>query len=369
MTEIDAVVIGGGVVGLAAAWELARSHPRKTVAVLEKNRAVGLETSSRNSGVIHAGIYYPAFSLKARLCVRGNRLLYQFCEGYKVPYRRIGKMIVACEEAEFSSLEELYQKGVANGCELSFLGPEEIAEREPEVKAKRAIWSANTGIIDAYRLVKTLETLLIQAGGILGLGQEVVGLERRHGFYHLITPQEEIKCPVVINAAGLNSDRIAAMVGINVEACGYALCYLKGEYYALSPRLKLGSLVYPLPEEKALGIHTTIDLGGGQRLGPNAYEVETLDYSLDESRKGEFVAAGCRYLKRLVPEDLRPDFAGIRPRLRKVGHNGFNDFIINEETAKGLPGLVNLVGIDSPGLTSCLAIAQEVHELVRHYLV
>ncbi|UCB43007.1 MAG: NAD(P)/FAD-dependent oxidoreductase [Dehalococcoidales bacterium] len=362
--EVDVAIIGAGVVGLAIAAELSRRQ--KGTIVLEKNHTFGLETSSRNSEVIHAGIYYPEGSLKARLCVEANRLLYDFCQKYDIPHRRQGKIIVATDEDEVSKLEELYQQGLRNGVgDLRLLSHKEVKELEPNVEANAGMMSPSTGIIDGHSLMRVFHGLAREQGVNFIFNTEVIGIEKTEGKYRVEIQDREgtssFTTNVLINSAGLSSDKIASLVGIDIDQAGYKLHYCKGEYFSLnSPHgAPVSRLVYPLPELGGKGIHVTLNLDDQVRLGPNVRYVDELDYKVDETQKEAFYQSVKKFLPRLRLEDLEPDFAGIRPKLQGPEED-FRDFIITEETARGLPGLINLIGIESPGLTASPVIARYV---------
>jgi L-2-hydroxyglutarate oxidase LhgO len=371
--EVDVVVIGAGVVGLAVAARLAGAG--RSVIVLERREGPGRETSSRNSEVIHAGIYYPPGSLRARLCVRGNRLLYAFCEASGVACRALGKLVVACSDDEVSSLEELWRRGTTNGArELRLLEAQEARRLEPHVHARAALLSPSTGILDTHGLLKALEARARGHGGQLLYRCRVVAVDRRGEGYTVSVEnpsgEERLAARVVVNAAGLESDRVAALAGVD----RYRLHPCKGDYFAVSGRRArlVSRLIYPLPttELQGLGIHVTLDLGGRMRLGPDAtYVTRDADgvLDVDPNKAHTFWTAARRYLPALELEDLQPDMAGIRPKLQGPD-DPWQDFVITDEQEAGLPGLVSLVGIDSPGLTAALAIAELVEAISKHYL-
>lgn len=361
---VDVTIIGAGVVGLAIAEELAKEN--RQVVVLEKNDSFGQETSSRNSEVIHAGIYYPKAFLKSRLCLEGNRLLYAWCEKYDVPHRRIGKLIVATDEQECADLERIKITAEDNGVEnLVLLGQAGLKAKEPEVVALAALFSPNTGIIDSHRLMKSLLRCAEEKGAIVTYRSEVTAihfdgvaweLDINHGAYRIRTKK-------LINSAGLHADRIATLAGMDIDAAGYRLKPCKGNYFTASPSPKLRHLVYPVPVKNniGLGIHATLDLAGRVRFGPDSRYLPTdrpYDYAVDETlRQAAFHASISRYLPAVAVAALEPDMSGIRPKIQGAG-DPMMDFIIQEESARGFPGLVNLIGIESPGLTSCLAIGK-----------
>ena len=364
MEQVDVVIIGAGVVGLALAHEISVRFPDLVTVVFEKHRRLGQETSSRNSEVIHSGLYYPADSLKTRLCIEGNRLLYEFCEKHRVNHNRIGKLIVASDDADVSVLERLYAQGMENGVRLEPVDADAIRKMEPNILARAGLLSVDTGIVDTEGLMRCMYRLATEGGVMAVFDSPVEAIDPVRGGYVVKTRNEEVLSRMVINSAGLSSDRVAAMVGIDVDQAGYRLHYCKGEYYQLSSRIKVQRLVYPPPEHAGLGIHITKDLSGGQRLGPNAYYVDDLDYNMDESHRGEFFEAASKYIAGLKWEDIQPDFAGIRPKLQGP-NDDFRDFVITEESDKGLPGFINLIGIESPGLTACLAIARYVCQFIE----
>ena len=364
MDTIDAVVVGARVVGLAAAARLAR--PGNNVVVLERHPRHGLETSSRNSEVIHAGLYYPSGSLKARLCVAGRRRLYEIGERHGVFCRRTGKLLVACAPEEIRKLEELLAQGRVNGVEgLELVDKADIPGLAPGVRAAAGLWSPETGIVDTEELMRFFLLQAQDAGAIFLWNSELESLERRGGLFHLRVKgmADPIPARCVVNAAGLSSDRVAALAGTDPDAAGCRLHWFKGEYFSLKKALPIKPLVYPVPARHGLGIHLTVDRQGRHRLGPSAFPVESLDYDVDPAHREQFFAAASRYLPDLRPEDLAPGTAGIRPKLSADG--SFRDFVIAERSALGLPGWVDLVGIESPGLTAGTAIADAAADLLE----
>lgn len=369
MADTPLTIVGAGVVGLAVAARLAPRFPE--LVVLERRERHGTESSSRNSEVVHAGFYYPTGSLKARLCVRGKELLYEACERHGIPYRRTGKLVVAVSVEEEPELERLQALGRANGVELTPLSAEESRRLEPAVPATAALRSPSTGIVSADGLMDFLLQRARAGGALLQTRAELVAVERRDRDYRLVVQNpdgtEELTSERVVNAAGLEADTVAARAGIDTDAAGCRLHWWKGSYFSLTgakARL-LSNLVYPVPARASLGIHSVIGLDGRLRFGPDEEHVpgRRLDYTVDESRRGAFGDAVRRLVPEIADEDLSPDLAGIRAKLQGPGE-GFRDFVVAEESARGLPGFVNLVGIDSPGLTSCLAMAEEVDRLL-----
>ena len=366
--EVDIIIIGAGVVGLAIAAEVSRSY--KNIFVFEKNRTFGMETSSRNSEVIHAGMYYPENSFKAKFCVSGNQLLYEFCEKFNINHKRSGKLIVAADDTESKEVERLYRQGIKNSIRgLQILTRDDIKKLEPNVKAVAALLSPSTGVVDSYYLLRSFFGYAKENGVGVVFGAEVTGIEKNTGGYRVSVRDKDgtysATGRVVINAAGLYSDMVAQMAGIDPEKAGYKLHYCKGEYFSLSPKVGrlVNRLVYPVPELAGIGVHVTLSLDGRMKLGPNVKYTDTIEYSVDENDKIDFFRAAQRYLPSIEPDDLAPDFAGIRPKLQAQGE-GFRDYIIRDETDKGLPGLINLIGIESPGLTASPAIAKYVAGIV-----
>ena len=351
--EPNIVIIGAGVVGLAIAAEACRLS--KHVFVFEKNRTFGLETSSRNSEVIHAGMYYPENSLKAKFCVQGNHLLYALCEKYGVNHRRLGKIIVAADDSETREVERLYRQGLKNRVSgLQMLSGEEVKKLEPNVKAVAGLLSPSTGVVDSYNLMRCYYGRAKENGVEFVFNTEIIGIEKKSSGYEVRIQDREgvtsIIATVVINSAGLNSDKVAQLAGIDIEKAGYKIHYCKGEYFSLNSKVGrlVNRLVYPVPEQAGVGVHITLSLDGSMRLGPSVKYVDTIDYSVDESDKSDFYKAAHRYLPIIEMDDLSPDFAGIRPKLQGSGDQ-FRDFIVTNESDKGLPGMINLIGIDHPG--------------------
>lgn len=377
----DVLVIGAGVVGLACAAALARAG--RSVVVVERQRGIARETSSRNSQVLHAGLYYPTSSWKARLCVAGRDALYERCARLGIPHRRIGKLVVATAPGEVAALERFAALGAANGAPgLELIDADAVRRREPDVCAVAALVSPATGIVDAHALALSFAAEAEAHGAALALGREVVAIEVAPGGFRVAArgadgALEAVGAAAIVNAAGLAADRVAALAGVDVDARGLRQHPCKGDYFALAPGapLRFRQLVYPAPAPAActaasqapgagLGVHVTLDLGGRIRLGPDACYVDRLDYAVDPGKAGAFAEVARRYLPALRAEWLSPDQAGIRPRLAGPGE-AFRDFAIEEASPDGLPGLVNLVGIESPGLTASPAIADRVVELLR----
>ncbi|UCE87935.1 MAG: NAD(P)/FAD-dependent oxidoreductase [Deltaproteobacteria bacterium] len=368
--ETDVVVIGAGVVGLACAAALARDG--RSVVTVERNAALAQETTARSSEVVHAGIYYPPGSLKAALCVAGREALYARCERLGISHRRTGKLIVATREDEVAELESLRARGTDNGAPgLELIDADAVRRREPCVRARAALFSPASGIVDAHALCLSYAAEAEAAGALFAYRRRVVAIEFGGGGFAVRarSPEdalESLTCTAVVNAGGLESDRLAALAGIDVDGRGYRLHLCKGDYFSLAPGapVRVAGLVYPVPSGPGLGIHATVDLAGRVRFGPDAEYVDRVRYDVDPAKAPRFAAAVQRYLPELDARWLAPDFAGVRPRLA-TPQERFRDFVIAEESAAGLPGLVNLIGIESPGLTAAPAIAERVVQLLR----
>ncbi len=370
MDEVDITVIGAGVVGLAVAAELSRL--RRSIVVLEKAETYGRETSSRNSGVIHSGIYYPSGSLKARLCKEGADLLYDICRAGSIPHRRTGKLIVAADQSELAGLEALYETGKRNGLkDFRVLGKGAIREMEPAVNAAAGIHLPNTGIIDVHALMKHFYNEAAARHVLFAFGSEVDRIEKDRAAFTVGVRQEQYQFSsrVVINCAGLASDRVAAMAGLDIDKLEYRLRYCKGSYFSYAGPSPVRMLVYPLPHETlaGLGVHATIDLGGRLRFGPDVEYVDVISYSVDPAKRDLFFEGAGRIIPGLDKEAFHPEMAGVRPKLQGPGEP-VRDFVIADETRNGLPGLINLIGIESPGLTAAPAIARMVGDMAKTML-
>lgn len=378
-------------IGLAAAAACAKAG--RSVAVLEAGPEIARGITSRNSEVVHAGIYYPQDSAKTALCIAGRRALYAYCAAKRVPHRKLGKLIVATRPEEIPVVEGLQARAVANGVEgIELIDGAEVRRLEPEVVALAAVHSRETGIVDAHAFCRSIQAEAESAGAFVLCDRRVValaprfhgwrvevesgaGLARGHGTAAQAegpgrgasgAPRESIDAGCVVDAAGLAADAIAGLAGLDVDALGWRQHPCKGDYFALAPgeRLPLARLVYPVPQQAGLGIHATLDLAGRLRFGPDAEYVDALDYRVDAAKADAFRAAASRYLPSLARAALVPDYAGIRPKLAGPGE-GFRDFVIEEASAHGAPGFVACVGIESPGLTAALAIGERVAALAR----
>lgn len=370
MSDVDVVVIGAGVVGLACAARLARDG--RSVLVVERHEGFGRETSSRSSEVVHAGMYYPPGSRKARLCVRGNEALPAWCQARNVAHARVGKLIVATSTDEEAALEGILARGRENGSRgLAIVGRDVVERLEPNVIAIAALWSPFTGIVDSHGFMASLVADARAHGADFVWRHEVIGLEPGAAWTVRVRDasgdESAITATRIVNAAGLFADRVAALAGVDVDAAGYRITFFKGSYFRVHRRGLVSRLIYPVPPPSlpGLGIHLTVELDGGIRLGPDVEPRadRTLDYAVDEGRRERFFRAASRYVRGLSLDALAPDQSGMRPKLT-VPDGAVPDFVIAEESARGLPGLVNLIGIESPGLTSALPIADEVAALV-----
>ena len=359
MDRVDAVVIGAGVVGLAVARALAMAG--REVVILEGEDAIGTHSSSRNSEVIHAGIYYPQDSLKARTCVEGRQRLYVYCDERGVPHRRCGKLIVATDAAQLEELESIRKRAHANGVtDVVLVGPAEARELEPELTCVAALHSPSTGIIDSHTLMLAFLADAEQAGAMLALKSPLArGVVRRDDIELHVAGEEPIFAAQVVNSAGLRAPSLARSIDGYPGDLAPPELYAKGNYYSLAMRSPFSHLVYPVPEPGGLGVHVTLDLGGRARFGPDVEWVDGLDYTVDPRRAERFYAAIRRYWPELPDGALEPDFAGIRPKISGQDEPAA-DFLVQGPSAHGVPGLVNLFGIESPGLTASLSLADVV---------
>ena len=362
MDRVGCVVIGAGVVGLAIARRLALAGLE--VLVVEAEDGPGRGTSSRNSEVIHAGIHYPAGSLKARLCVAGKRQLYAYCAERGIAHRRTGKLIVAADAREVPILEGIRGKALANGVgDLEMIDRADVQALEPELDVVAALVSPSTGIIDSHALMTELQGDAEAAGGSFAFHAPVLGgrLEAHRVQLDFGGALEgySLTADRVVNAAGLHAHRVAASIAGVPLGSVPPVSYAKGNYFALSRRPGFRHLVYPVPEPGGLGVHLTLDIGGGVRFGPDVEPVEEIAYAVDGARAAPFYAAIRRYWPGLRDGELMPDYAGIRPKTNGLGFADFGVVAVAEGR------LVNLYGIESPGLTSSLALADHVAELAR----
>lgn len=360
MDELDTLIIGGGVVGMAAARALARAG--RDVVLLEAESTFGSHTSSRNSEVIHAGIYYPRGSLKATLCVAGKQTLYEYCAEREIPHRRLGKLIVACNDTQHQELERIRQRACDNGVEdLEWLDARQVRELEPDVVAETGLFSPSTGIVDSHELLQSFRHDAEAAGAILVASSPVLGGSvTDRGISVSIGGAEptQVHCRAVINAAGLFAPRVAGTIrGVPPETIPMAY-FAKGHYFTLAGRSPFRHLVYPVPEPGGLGVHVTLDISGAARFGPDVAWIDDIDYTFDATSAARFYPAIRAYFPTLEEGALLEGYTGIRPKIAGPGQAAA-DFVVQGPEVHGLP-LVNLYGIESPGLTASLALADLV---------
>jgi L-2-hydroxyglutarate oxidase LhgO len=359
MADVDVAVIGGGVVGLASAWALARSGA--SVCVLERDPRTGHGTSSRNSGVIHAGIYYPPGSLKAILCVEGRDRLYEFCAAHEVRHARCGKLIVVTDEPEISALEALAVTAEANGVAIELVDSAFIRVREPHAGGIAALWSPDTGIVDADGLVRTLTRLCRDLDVAILVGSPLIDASPAPGAIELVTPHERIRAETVVNAAGLYADEVST----RLDAASFRIFPCRGEYAELVPSKRhwVNALVYPLPHASGagLGVHLAKTVWGNVTLGPTIhYQDDKEDYENNRLIVEDFVPPARLMLPEITADDLRLGSSGIRAKLQGPDA-GFADFLIGRDENNSR--VIQAAGIDSPGLTSSLAIGERVAKL------
>ena len=356
--KFDIVIIGAGIIGLAIAEKLVDSF--QNILVLEKEKKFGQHTSSRNSEVIHSGIYHPINSLKSQLCIRGNYLLYKFLKKYEIPYLNCGKLIISSNKDEEKILEELFSNGInKNIGGLEYISSKDAKLIEPNLKCTKAIWVPSSGIMDSHKVMQHLEYNFISNNGIIAYNTLVDSIVYNKSNFNIKTNnQDNIETKILINAAGLWSDKISSMLGIDE----LKVHYCKGEYYKTNRYKNINCLIYPLPSEVSLGIHAAIQLNGDVFFGPNAYYINEINYHIDDSNKDSFLNDIKKYID-IKSNDIWPDFCGIRPKLQARGMS-FEDFYINNESTRGIENFINLLGIDSPGLTSSLAIAEYVESII-----
>jgi L-2-hydroxyglutarate oxidase LhgO len=365
MNDCDAVVVGAGVIGLAVARDLALAG--RSVIVVEAADGIGTETSSRNSEIIHAGLYYPAGSLKARLCVEGRDRLYAYCAARDIPHRRCGKLVVATDAAELEAIAAIGARGRANGCtDLAMIDARAALAMEPALTPALAgaLWSPSTGIIDSHAYMLALQGEAEAAGTLVVLRTPFVSAEAVPDGFVIATGGTEagtVRAGALVNAAGLAASRVARAIGGLDPSRVPETRFAKGNYALLSGRAPFSRLIYPAPHTHGLGVHLTLDLGGQARFGPDVEWVERVDYAVDPARLTLFEEAIRYYWPDLPAGALAPGYAGIRPKLGGPDDPAA-DFRIDGPSAHGVQGLVNLYGIESPGLTASLAIAREVRE-------
>lgn len=361
--DFDIIVIGAGVIGLSISYELSKKY---SVGLIEKNKKYGLETSSRNSEVIHSGIHYPTGSLKAKLCVEGNQLLYEFLKENNILHKKTGKLTVAVEEGEIKEIERLFRQGKENGVtDIKIIEKNEIKKICPEIEGICALYTGSTGILNVHFFMDCLYEKFLNNGGIAGFDERVINIEKKNGFYLVETEKGKYFSEIVINCAGLYAEEISRKIGFN-----YEVYWAKGDYFTISKKFNIPLLIYPVPMREGLGIHLTPRFDGILRAGPDVEYVEKIYppypsekessiYKTDENKREIFYKNVKRLLPKINIDDLIPESYGIRPKLQKKGDE-FKDFVIKKE----MDGFINLIGIDSPGLTSCLSIAKYVRNLL-----
>lgn len=368
MDDVDCVVVGAGVVGLAVARACAMAG-HETI-LLEAESAIGTATSSRNSEVVHAGIYYPAGSLKARFCVQGRQALYAYCESHAVPHWHCGKLIVATDEGQIDNLRSLAAHASANGVDdLQWLDAAQAGREEPALRCVAALRSPSTGVVDSHAFMQSLLGDFERAGGMLALCSPVLsGRADAEGLVLRVGGAEsvEIRARHVINSAGLEATSVAAQISGMPAPLVPRMRLAKGNYFALSGTSPFSHLIYPIPVRGGLGVHLTLDLGRRARFGPDVERVDRIEYAVDPHRAESFYASIRRYWPDLPDDALHPDYAGIRPKIETASASDA-DFVIQGPRDHGVAGLVNLFGIESPGLTSSLALADAVlHQMEVH---
>jgi L-2-hydroxyglutarate oxidase LhgO len=381
MDQVDVVVVGAGVVGLAVARALALCG--REVMLIEKEAAIGQGISSRNSEVVHAGLYYPTGSLKAKLCVRGKEMLYAYCAERGLPIHNCGKLIVATDASQLDKLAQIEAQAAANGVPVQRLSREEARKLEPSLECIAALHSPTTGIVSSHDVMISLQGDLENAGGMVALATELIHVQFQAQKKHLAPvfigkfaiknganeEHIEMRFSQLINAAGLYAPQMAQRIeGLAVQHIPKAY-FAKGHYYSLSGKAPFKRLIYPIPEAGGLGVHMTVDLGGQAKFGPDVQWLDDItdpaqiNYSVDSRRTDAFYAQVRKYWPGLQDGQLSPSYSGVRPKI-SAPHEEAADFLIQGPTQHGVAGLVNLFGIESPGLTSCMAIGEKVVALL-----
>ena len=361
ISKVECAVIGAGVIGLAVARALAKQG--REIVILESGNAIGTGTSSRNSEVIHAGIYYPKDSLKAKLCVRGKEQLYSYCPKHGIAHNRCGKLIIATNKIQLKTLEEIEVKARNNGvADIKWLDQNQVSKLEPDITAMAALLSPSTGLIDTHSLMLAYQGEAEDRGAMIAFNSPVINcfIEDSGIRLHVGGNQPtQLMCDIVINSGGLYAQNLAASIEGFPASHVPATYYAKGTYFVLSGRSPFKRLIYPVPDEAGLGIHLTLDLAGQAKFGPDVEWITEIDYQVDPFRSKKFYAAIRNYWPGLPENALLPGYTGIRPKLLGAG-NPPSDFIISGPDTHGVQGLVNLFGIESPGITASMAIAEEV---------
>ena len=360
----DVIVIGGGVIGLSIARELSSSG--KETIVLEKNERAGDVTSSRNSGVIHAGIYYPEDFLKTKLCVQGNRLIYEYAKEKKINHKKYGKFIIASNKTELSNLDAIFNQGKKNNVEISRVEKEKVLEKNPGLVFHGALYSPNSGVIDVPEYVTALEGDIQHSGGLISLRTSFLNAKKKKNKFIISCLAEEeftIESKYLINCSGLSNELNLKNIEDFPKDKIYKNYYAKGHYFKYSGKSPFSNLIYPVSGQHSLGIHVGFDLAGGMRFGPDVEFINQIDYSFDESLKSKFIESISQYWPEINSTKLHPDYTGIRPKITKPNEK-MKDFSIQTSADHRIKNLINLQGIESPGLTSSLAIGKFVTNLL-----
>ena len=360
----DVIIIGGGVIGLSIARELLSSG--KETIVLEKNERAGDVTSSRNSGVIHAGIYYPENFLKTKLCVHGNKLIYEYAKEKKINHKKYGKFIIASNKNDLINLEAIFIQGKKNNVEISRVEKEKVLENNPGLIFHEALYSPNSGVIDVPEYVAALEGDIQHFGGLISLRTSFVNAKKKKGKFIISCLAEEefsIESKYLINCSGLSNEATLKNIEDFPDDKIYKNYFAKGHYFKYSGNSPFSNLIYPVSGQHSLGIHVGYDLAGGMRFGPDVEFVNEIDYSFNESLKNKFVDSISQYWPDINPEKLHPDYTGIRPKITKPNES-MRDFSIQTDYDHAIKNFINLQGIESPGLTSSLAIGKFVTNLL-----
>ncbi len=360
----DVIVIGGGVIGLSIARELSSSG--KETIVLEKNERAGDVTSSRNSGVIHAGIYYPENFLKTKLCVQGNRLIYEYAKQKKINHKKYGKFIIASNKTELLNLEAIFNQGKKNNVEISKVEKEKVLENNPGLIFLGALYSPSSGVIDVPEYVTALEGDIQHSGGLISLRTSFLNAKKKKNKFIISCLAEEeftIESKYLINCSGLSNELTLKNIEDFPEDKIYKNYYAKGHYFKYSGKSPFSNLIYPVSGQHSLGIHVGFDLAGGMRFGPDVEFINEIDYSFNESLKSKFIESISQYWPEINTTKLHPDYTGIRPKITKPNEK-MKDFSIQTFADHGIKNLINLQGIESPGLTSSLAIGKFVRNLL-----
>ncbi len=367
MEEVDVLIVGAGVVGLAIAARLSQRY--NNVLLVDKNLSFGEETSSRNSEVIHAGIYYPENSLKARLCVKGKELLYQYCQQRHIPHQRVGKLLVANNKQEEEQLKTTLAQAKRNGVDdLVWQNQSQLTKSTPALAATAALLSPSTGVIDVHSYMQSLLADIENQGGLFVAQTNFVkATVNKLGIAATLNSQGEqikLQCKTIINCAGLHATQVAkAITDMPINKIP-KLHYCRGHYFSYQGQSPFQQLIYPIPEANGLGIHASLNTAGQLKFGPDTQYIENIDYQVSDNLKAKFIKAITKYFPTIDHDKLIPDYAGIRPKLQGP-NEGFKDFCIQDEKQHNVKGLINLFGIDSPGLTSSLAIAEYVEGLLN----